>query len=121
MDTQVSVKASQSVALKVVQGTRPKPKSPVQITDDRDGLSVSTGPLAFTVSKTRFNVFQSLSVNGKELISRDSPGLVLYPGQGRVVANGAPKEAKVEEAGPMRAVVVVRVVSCCRSSHDRIP
>ena len=108
MDTQVSVKANRSVALKVVQGARPKPKSPVQITDNADALSVSTGALAFTVSKTKFNVFQSLSVNGKELIGKDSPGLVLYPGQGRVVANGAPKEIRVEEAGPMRAVVLVR-------------
>jgi len=108
MDTQASVKANQSIVLKVSQGAQPKPNSPVQITDDNDAVSVSTGPLAFTVSKARFNIFQSLSVNGKELIGKESPGLVLYPGQGSVAANGAPREIKVEEAGPMRAVVLVR-------------
>ena len=110
MDTQVSVKAKASVALKVASGAAPKPPSPVTITDAAGALSVSTGPLAFTVSKTKFNIFASLRVNGKELIAKGSPGLVLYPGAGNVVADGAPKEIKVEEAGPMRSVILVRGV-----------
>ena len=108
MDTQVSVKANRSIELKVVRGARPKPTSPVRVDDKRGVISVSTGPLSFTVSKTKFNIFESLRVNGKERVAKGSPGLVLYSGQGSVAANGAPREIKVEEAGPMRAVVLVR-------------
>jgi hypothetical protein len=111
MDTQVDVKANEGVGLKVVRGgATPAPGSPVQIAQTDASISVSTGPLRFSVSKKSFNVFQSLTVNGKELIVKGSPGLVLYPGPGRVVANGAPKEIVVEESNPLRAVVLVRGV-----------
>jgi exo-rhamnogalacturonan lyase-like protein len=110
MDTQVTVAANESTTVKVGTGARARPASPVVVTDKAGALSVSTGRLAFTVSKTKFNIFQSLSVDGKDLISGKSPGLVLYPGAGNVVANGAPKVIKVEEAGPMRTVVLVRGV-----------
>jgi exo-rhamnogalacturonan lyase-like protein len=109
MDCQVDVKAGGSVKLKVAGGKRVAPPEPVKVDDGADAVKVSTGPLEFVVDKKKFNVFRSIKVDGKELITGSGPGLVLYMNGGKkAVASGAPKEVKVEESNPMRAVVLVR-------------
>jgi hypothetical protein len=111
MDTQIAVKANEAVGLRVVQGgAKPQPTSPVRVTETDGSISVSTGPLALVVSKASFNVFESLTVNGRQLIKTGSPGLVLYPGTGQVAANDKPRDIKIEEANPLRAVILVRGV-----------
>ncbi|MCG3181749.1 MAG: hypothetical protein BIFFINMI_04149 [Phycisphaerae bacterium] len=78
--------------------------------DDGPGsIEVSTGPLTFRVSKKAFNLFESVKLNGKEILG---PGtrIVLTTADGKQVAtaDAAPDEVKLEEVGDLRAVVLAR-------------
>ena len=109
MDCQVSVEAGGVARLKVAEGERVAPANPVKVTDGSRGVTVSTGPLELVVDRKKFNVFRSIKVDGKALVMGSGPGLVLYLDRGKkVVANTPPREVKVEEANPLRAVVLVR-------------
>jgi len=109
MDTQVDVGANAAAHLIVKDGKAAAPANPVVVENGAAAVTVSTGPLAFAVSKTAFNLFTSLKVDGREMVTSASKGLVLYTADGKAVAaGGAPTEVKVEQAGPMRAVVCVR-------------
>ncbi len=111
MDCQVDVAAGGKAKLAVRDGgVSPPPASPVKVTDDADEVAVSTGPLAFTVSKKGPGLFKSLKVDGAEMLAAGGRGLVLTAEDGKQVQAGAPSEVKVEAAGPMRAVVCARGV-----------
>ncbi|MHC4917342.1 MAG: exo-rhamnogalacturonan lyase family protein, partial [Planctomycetota bacterium] len=110
-------------------GGNPAPPSPVRVSDSPAEVKISTGPLEAVIDKKSFNLFKSVKVDGKELITAKSKGLVLYTadavkmvpkkggrrgetveqrGEGGIVTAGAPEVVKVEEAGPLRAVVLLR-------------
>lgn len=109
MDVQVDAPASGTVGLVVSDGGgNPAPAQPVKIEDAADAVRVSTGPLEFVVSKKKPGLFESLSVDGKELVTSAGRGLVLYTETGEEVVAGAPTKVKVEQAGPMRAIVCVK-------------
>lgn len=116
MDLQAPVPAGGATEVVVSDGGgNPAPASPVQVTDTPDRLKVSTGPLAFTLNKAKFNLFESLLVDGKEQLTAAGRGLLLlksggatnYPFGGEVTA-GAPTEVKVEQAGPLRVLVCAK-------------
>jgi hypothetical protein len=130
MDVQVDVPAGATVELVVHDGGRktgadpheetsrgqtpfsgggnPAPPAPVQAADGPGAVHISTGPLQFVVSKKQFNLFQSLTVDGKELLTPAGRGLVLYREDGGEVVAGPPTAVTVEQAGPLRAIVCVR-------------
>ncbi len=108
LDVQTDVPAGGSVDLVVSDtGANPAPAQPVKVDDAPDAITVSTGALQFVVDKRRGSVVQSLKVDGKELMS-SGKGLVVYTKGGGEVAAVAPTEVKIEQAGPLRAIVCVR-------------
>lgn len=85
----------------------PHVNSPVRIEETPRGIHVDTGPLQFTVSKTKYNGIEGVTVENRPVIPPDhNQGLAIDLGSGRVsLSNLAPTEVIVEEAGPLRAVV----------------
>lgn len=109
MDVQVALPADGKVELVVSDGGgNPAPAAPVKITDTADAVAVSTGALQFTVSKKKGNLFESVKVDGKELITSAGKGLVVLKVDGSEALAGPPAEVKIEQAGPMRAIVCVK-------------
>jgi hypothetical protein len=109
MDVQADVPAGGTVELTVSdKGGHVPPVAPVKVDQAGDEVKVSTGPLQFVLSKKKPGLFQSLTVDGKELITAAGRGLVVEKeDKGEVVA-APPSEVKVEQSGPMRAVVCLK-------------
>ena len=95
------------------------PATPVRVTETPQAVQVDTGPMQFTVSRTAFNLFDAVTVEGRTLLqSSVENGFVLRDHTGRVFrsSNGAPESVVVEEAGPLRAVI--RVEGQHRNGQD---
>ncbi|KKM61134.1 hypothetical protein LCGC14_1534770, partial [marine sediment metagenome] len=109
MDTQVDVPAGAKVELLVRDdGKNPKPATPVKVTDGAGEVKISTGPLVMVVSKTKGGLIQSLTVDGKELITSAGKGLVLYKPDGTPVVAAAPQTVTLEQVGPTKAIVCLQ-------------
>jgi len=108
LDTQVPVAGNGKVEIVVSDGGgSPAPTASVKVTEGADGVTVNTGPMQFTVSKTKGGLFQSVTVNGKELVQASAKGLLVVKDDGGEVAAGAPAEVKVESGGPMKATIML--------------
>jgi len=109
MDVQCQVPASGRVGLTISDGGgNPIPPAPVKVEDSDDSVTLSTGPLQYTLHKREFNLFESLRVDGKELVTAAGKGLVIYREGGGEVAAGAPTSVEIEQAGPLRTLVRAR-------------
>jgi hypothetical protein len=109
MDTQVDVPAGGKVEITVSdEGAGPAPASPVKVEKGEEEVKVSTGPLEFEVSRKSFNLFKSLKVDGKELLTGKGKGLVLVKAGGGEVLAGAPEKVDLEHAGPMKTILVLK-------------
>jgi hypothetical protein len=86
----------------------PAPEHPLTLTEDEHGIHIDTGPLAFTVPRRGFLPLQDASLDGRSLWT-DSPfdGFTLGCGQRERHTADGPVELEIEEAGPLRAVVLV--------------
>jgi len=88
-------------------GGNPAPKEAVRVEDGAEAITVSTGPLKFRVSKTRFNLFDAVWVDGEQVVDPgDLACLTVTEGaEGLTLdSRGAkPYRVAVEYAGPMRA------------------
>jgi len=71
-------------------------------------VTMSSGPLTLSIERANGPVFNSLKVDGRELVTGKTRGLVLLKAGGGEVVAGPPDEVKVESAGPMRATVMLR-------------
>jgi len=82
---------------------------PLRIAENAEAVTVTTGPLSFTIGKKRFGFVQSLAVDGVPVLSPERPGAFYLTGpDGAVYTTLAPpEEVAVEQAGPLRAVVRV--------------
>jgi hypothetical protein len=87
------------------------PDVSVAITETPSGVEVNTGTLSFLVPNDGFLPISNVTLDGKTLWGeRPLKGFTLrYDGQEVSTASG-PIELEVEEAGPMRAVILVRGV-----------
>jgi hypothetical protein len=93
LDCQLDVEAGAKAKLSVRDGgANAAPAAPVKVTDGADEVTVSTGPLAFTVGKKDFNLFKSIKVDGAEMLAAGGRGLVLTTEDGKQVVAGAPTE-----------------------------
>ncbi len=111
MDTQVPVEAGQSVEIAVApSGGGPAPAAPVTVDENNARIRVSTGSLAFEIPKQAGGLVSAATLKGQSLLTGDGRGAVLVLKDGKEVVAGAPQEAVVETAGPMRTVVRVRGV-----------
>ena len=89
--------------------TPPAPQQTVSVSDTPDGFRVDTGPLAFTVSPDAFAPIGQVSLNGQRLFG-EAPfgGFRLTTDQGLVTSNDVPLQLELEEAGPLRVVILVK-------------
>jgi len=109
MDCQIDVPAGGKAALVVrSDGRNKQPASPVKVHETAASVTVSSGPLQLTVSREKFNLFESLTVDGRELLTAAGRGLVLYTKDGKQVPASPATEVKIEQAGPLRAIVAIK-------------
>jgi len=95
------------------RGKGVQPVAPVQVTEGSASVDVNTGPMQFTVSRTSFNLFNTLHLNGKQIITPcmyNGFNLRDYTGKIFRSSKAAPESIVVEEAGPIRAVLRVEGV-----------
>lgn len=81
----------------------------IKVTQQASLITVDTGPLQFAVDRWRFSLFQSLKVNGTELLA--GPTSIRLIVKDDLVIATADKQARdvvVEEAGDLRTVIVAR-------------
>jgi len=106
MDCQVDVPAGGKTELLLRDdGQNVAPTTPVKVTNTASTVTVSTGPLEFTVDKKQFNLFKSIKVDGQERVTGVGKGLVIYTQDKKAVSAGPPDEMTVKQAGPMKAIV----------------
>lgn len=98
------------------------PADPVTVVEGNDAITVTTGPLRFTVSKTAFNVLDEVwfdqdddgvfEAGERVIVSHSQNGGVFEPraGAGATQYDTARADLTidVEESGPMRAVIHVK-------------
>ncbi|MGD8239074.1 MAG: hypothetical protein PVH68_11010, partial [Armatimonadota bacterium] len=83
-----------------------KPPQTISVTDTADSISIDTGPLAFSVSRTKpFGIFESARVRGAAALS--GPGSLTYvEGKtGERYVAGAPEKTVFECRGPLRVTL----------------
>ena len=87
-----------------------QPEARVSVNAESDGLHVSTGPLAFRIPRQGYWPVADVQLNGQALFgAQPFSGFELQvDGQRLTSAAEAPLEIEIEEAGPLRAVILVR-------------
>lgn len=112
LDFQVSVPEERELPIFLEDGGQGNVKvSPLKIIEDKEGISVDTGVMKFTVSKKRFNLFDEVTVgthkvvtpagkNGVWLTGTDNTGYSSY--------FSPPDKVIIEERGPLRTVILVQ-------------
>lgn len=84
----------------------PEPVQKVTVTPIEAGLRVETGPLAFTVSQTGFRPVEDVHLHGR-LVTQHFHGFTLVCDDERLTSLDTSLQLTVEEAGPLRAVILV--------------
>jgi hypothetical protein len=109
LDCQADVPPSGKTKLVVRDdGKNPAPAAAAAAEVDDARVTMSSGPLVLVTERGEGPIFQSLKVDGRELVTGGTRGLVLLKAGGGEVTAGPPDEVKVESAGPMRATVMLR-------------
>lgn len=86
-----------------------EPSVRVRATETTAGVWVDSGPLSFLIPNVGFMPVTKVTLNGKKLWDEVPFGgfTLRYDGQAVTTANG-PVELEIEEAGPLRAVVLIQ-------------
>jgi PcRGLX-like N-terminal RIFT barrel domain/PcRGLX-like protein central beta sandwich domain len=130
LDCIVDVPAKGKLALVLTDGGgNPAPGKSVKVTDTGGQITISTGPLTAVIDRKNFNLFKSVKIDGKEVVTAAGKGLVVYApgdkktvtrtvrrrkitetvyGPGKPTPAGAPDLVKIEDPGPVRATVMLR-------------
>ena len=86
----------------------PSPEPELRIEETDDGVLIDTGPLAFRIPREGFLPLADIALNGKVLWDGQAfEGFRMRCDGGVLSTTSGPVELGVEEAGPMRAVVLV--------------
>ncbi len=111
LDFQLSVGAKETKRLSLrTEPPRVKPTAVLRIAETGDAVAVDTGPLGFTVSKSKpFGLFDSVQVRGKRIVGGGEVEFV-EARTGIRYAAGKPTQAYVEYRGPLRATLRVEGV-----------
>ncbi len=99
---------AKTLGFRIASGSSLQPSQPVQVTEDADGLLVDTGPLRFRVPRAGFLPVQDVTLKGAQQWSRPFTGFRLETDAGAADSSLGPVELEIEEAGPLRAVILVR-------------
>jgi hypothetical protein len=109
VDTQVDLAAKGKKELVLTAGkSSAKPQMAVKVTESADGVTVDTGRVKFSISKSKpFCLFNSVEAGGKAVVSG---GAVSYTDgfDGKKYNAAKPASVAVEYQGPMRATLCVK-------------
>lgn len=109
LDTQIDITAHEERELSLSYGNKThKTINPINIIENESSISLSSGGLLLRINKKLFNLIESLKIDGHEVITPQSRGLVIYLEDGTEVRAGPPTGVHVETVGPMRATVCLR-------------
>jgi hypothetical protein len=87
----------------------PVPSARVELSEDEDGITVDTGPLSFHVPRAGFLPLADVKLGGQALWSENPFSGFALQVDGRTLQSGVgPVDLELEEAGPLRAVILVR-------------
>lgn len=112
-----TVGANSNATFQLVNGSGNSPAGPLQVTQSGTGVTVSTGPIKFTMKSTGFNLFDEVWLDsnndgsfaaGERIVSpRATNGsIVEEPDGDKFTSTSSPSvEFVVEESGPLRAVI----------------
>ncbi len=79
----------------------------VQVKEDADGLLVDTGPLRFRVPRAGFLPVQDVVLEGSQTWPAPFAGFKMDTDAGAADSSRGAVELEIEEAGPLRAVILV--------------
>jgi len=100
--------ATNRYVLRAVAGPGAKPASPVRVTETAGAVTVDTGKITFTISRTKpFGLFSSVAVDGRPVVTGGQVRCREHF-TGASYTAGPPDSVEVEYRGPMRATVTVR-------------
>lgn len=91
--------------------------------DDGGTISVDTGPAQFVINKSKFNLFDKVTVDGVSLVeSGASPGIVLTGTDDKVYSskNDSKVTVSIEENGPVRSVVLAKGRHVAEDGKDNL-
>lgn len=95
-----------------ILGSSPVPAMPetaVKVNKTTRGIILNTGPLSFLVSNRGFFPVSEIMLNGKRLWDKEPfSGFKMSCGERELCSAPTPVELSLEEAGPLRAVVLIR-------------
>ncbi len=117
LDFQADVpKAGCTLALEYGQGvSRVAVPRPLKVEDTEDAVRVDTGPLQFSVSKSRFNGLDTITIEGSEVVAEGHDGGPYFVDDAgnefRACLDPEP-EVTIESRGPMRTVITARGWYC---------
>jgi hypothetical protein len=109
VDLQPIAAAGISSTYRIVKGTAAAHPTPLQITQTSGAMTVNTGAAVFVMNKLNFNLFDSVTVNGVEVVapSSESGIVVTRPDNSVWRSNFGPATFTIEDQGPLHTVVKV--------------
>ncbi len=103
---------SKTVSFRIASGTEgapsPQPEQAVRVSEEAEGLVVDTGPLRFRVPRAGFLPVQDVVLEGVQTWPAPFAGFQMETDAGAADSSRGAVELEVEEAGPLRAVILVR-------------
>jgi hypothetical protein len=98
----------------------PTPAVTVTVREDDHAITVDTGPLQFSVPRTGYLPIRDVHLNGQRLWEEPFSGFSMTCGGERLSTAGSDVTVEVEEAGPLRAVILVRGKHVGQSDQPRM-
>jgi PcRGLX-like protein central beta sandwich domain len=110
VDLQTDIPAKGRVELVLrAGGQKVSPPVKLQVTEGNDGVTVNTGKMVFTISKTLpFSLFSSVKVDGKNVISGGKVSYTSAWGEKVTYIAAKPESVTVEYAGDLRTTICVK-------------
>lgn len=110
LDGLLDCPAGASARLQLVKGKPAALPGKLEVKDNADTISVDTGAVSFAVSKTKFRLFESLSVDGKQVLGPQigTGGLTAVVDSKSCTSADGPTEVTVEEQNPMRVAILAK-------------
>ena len=99
---------AKTLNFRIASGRAPQPPQQVQVTEEADGLLVDTGSLRFRVPREGFLPVQDVVLAQSTAWPAPFAGFKMETDSGAADSNSGAVELEIDEAGPLRAVILVR-------------
>lgn len=109
VDFQTDVEAGTAESYRLRTRKSDAPSVPALAQESSDAILIDTGAATFAVSRSRFDLFSSVTLADGTVLAGANGGIVLTaPGGGQFLAANGTTEVSIEENGPVRSVLVAR-------------